>query len=376
MPPYQRAGKWYADLRYTDSTGRRRRYRRALGSHVKSLRAARRAENEIAAELAAERHRIAMGGEPTRPQVYLSGLLDRYLEQPDRKPATVRTYESHCRLHILPLLGDVPVSTLHRRHIDQAMNHLLRQGLSPATVRSILSPLSGALNLAVTWGYLAASPMQGFKWPKVRSREDAEFIWFDRAQMRAFMDASERHSPDLWVMWLVMFRAGLRVGEAMALELGDLDLVKGTLWVRRSLDRSGEVGLPKSNKTRRVPIPPETLATLRQHRHLNGPLLCPRPDGSMWDYERVSRRWHVTRRAAGLPECGLHTTRHSYASQLVASGVPLVAVQRLLGHATGQETQRYAHLSPAQTEQWVRLLESPVQTPDETQTGHKGEVEK
>ena len=128
---------------------------------------------------------------------YLSGLLDRYLDQPGRKPATVRAYEVHIRLHILPLLGDVLVSTLHLRHIDQARNHLLQQGLTSSTVRSILAPLSGALTLAVTWGYLPASPMQGFKWPKLARREDAEFIWFDTTQMQVFMDASERHSPTL-----------------------------------------------------------------------------------------------------------------------------------------------------------------------------------
>ena len=57
--------------------------------------------------------------------------------------------------------------------------------------------------------------------------------------------------------------------------------------------------------------------------------------------------------------------RHTFASQLVMRGVPLKAVQELLGHATIEMTMRYAHLAPGATHDYVRLL-----------NGHGGATEK
>ncbi len=61
--------------------------------------------------------------------------------------------------------------------------------------------------------------------------------------------------------------------------------------------------------------------------------------------------------AAGLPKIAFHDLRHSFASQLVMEGVPLVAVQQYLGHADLKTTMRYAHLSPAEKHAYVERLD-------------------
>ena len=66
--------------------------------------------------------------------------------------------------------------------------------------------------------------------------------------------------------------------------------------------------------------------------------------------------WRATA-AAQLPRIRWHDLRHSFASQLVMAGVPLVAVQQYLGHADLSMTMRYAHLSPVAKRDYIRCLD-------------------
>jgi site-specific recombinase XerD len=60
--------------------------------------------------------------------------------------------------------------------------------------------------------------------------------------------------------------------------------------------------------------------------------------------------------APGLRRIGWHALRHTFASHLVMRGVPLKAVQELMGHATIEMTMRYAHLSPDVRRSAVQML--------------------
>src|SRR3954471_6115379 len=66
--------------------------------------------------------------------------------------------------------------------------------------------------------------------------------------------------------------------------------------------------------------------------------------------------WRATRRA-GLRRIGWHVLRHTFASHLAMRGVPLKAIQELLGHASIVTTMRYAHLAPHVARDAVRLLD-------------------
>ena len=94
-------------------------------------------------------------------------------------------------------------------------------------------------------------------------------------------------------------------------------------------------------------------------------MLC-LPDGSPITRDRVIKAVRGAQRIAGI-EQGVHILRHTFCSHLAMKGAPARAIQELTGHADLSTTQRYMHLSPAATEDAIRLLDgrqSGVEFPD------------
>jgi site-specific recombinase XerD len=96
---------------------------------------------------------------------------------------------------------------------------------------------------------------------------------------------------------------------------------------------------------------------LKKQRHLRGELVFCDEDGRMLKKGACKHPLWRTCKKAGLRRIGWHTLRHTFASHLVMKGVPLKAVQELLGHATIEMKMRYPHLSPYVAKEAVSLLD-------------------
>lgn len=135
----------------------------------------------------------------------------------------------------------------------------------------------------------------------------------------------------------VLWRCGLRIGEALALRPKDVDLDAGTLVVQRG----------KGGKRRVVGVDAGTAALVgrwlevRRRRGLAGPLFCTLAGRSMDQsyvrhlLPRLARRAGVERRVHA------HGLRHAFAVELSRSGAPLFVVRDALGHASVATTQIY-----------------------------------
>jgi integrase/recombinase XerC len=152
-------------------------------------------------------------------------------------------------------------------------------------------------------------------------------------------------TPD-WVarrdlaLLLLLYGAGLRIGEALGLERGALGPAPAAL---RTLRVTG-----KGGKQRLVPILPAVAQTLASYLDA-----CPHPlpsgkpvfvglRGKPLQPAIVRRRMQELRRSLGLPESATpHALRHSFATHLLAGGADLRVIQELLGHASLSTTQGY-----------------------------------
>jgi site-specific recombinase XerD len=117
------------------------------------------------------------------------------------------------------------------------------------------------------------------------------------------------------------------------------------------------VGTPKNGRTREVPLSERAATALRGHPRVDE-LVFHAPGGAM--LTKGECKWPLYRAAhhAGLRRIGWHVLRHTFASHLVMRGVPIRAVQELLGHSSIEMTMRYTHLSPDARRDAVQLLDN------------------
>ena len=157
-------------------------------------------------------------------------------------------------------------------------------------------------------------------------------------------------------MVLLGAEAGLRLGEIVLLEWGNVDLHARRFTVQRS-DWRGHVTVPKGGRSSRLPMTRRLTGALKAARHLRSARVLCLPDGMPSTRDRVIKAIRGSQRVGGLPQAGVHVLRHAFCSHLAMKGAPARSIQGLAGHADLSTTQRYMHLSPAATEDAIRLLD-------------------
>jgi integrase len=102
--------------------------------------------------------------------------------------------------------------------------------------------------------------------------------------------------------------------------------------------------MSKNGKGRHVPLAQAAVEVLEALPRFSGcPYVLPNPETGR-PFVSIKRAWQTARREARLSDVRIHDLRHSSASQMVAAGIDLYAVGKILGHADYKSTQRYAHL--------------------------------
>jgi integrase len=283
--------------------------------------------------------------------------------RPSVAAKTFERYAEIVRCHLLPSLGAVPLAKLSPLHMQTYYAEALeagrrdgRGGLSAQTVLHHHRVLRAALGQAVKWQLVVRNVAESVEPPRPERREIEAL---DEADTRRLLDALQ--GTPFWMPTALAASTGMRRGEVLALQWGDVDLSDGTVMVRRSLEET-QAGLAvKAPKTargrRRLTLPSLIIEILRQHRveqkrqrlalgetYQNHDLVCARPDGLPWKPDEFTRQFARSVQRAGLPPVTFHQLRHSHASQLLKQGTSVTAVSARLGHASPAITMSvYAH---------------------------------
>lgn len=339
-----RRGQHGYDIRYPTEGIRERR---AFPDEVRTPRARGKFAQQRARDLLRE-------GKDRRekPRDTLSVFAERWLRDYCRAeglaPSTVDAYERIIRLHLAPIAA-VRIDCIGELQVQKVK--LAIAGKSEKTRHGVVALLAELLRAAERWGEIERAPK--IKLPRFM-RPEMEF--YDFGEWERLIVGARACGPMHLVAVLLGGDAGLRRGEAVALEQDDVEATHVT--IERSEWR-GRVGKPKGGKVRRVPMTARLREAVARARHLHGARLLWRK-GRKVTHTTLQSWLETACRTAGLvPSRNYHRLRHTFCSHLALRGVPARVIQELAGHADLATTMRYMHLAGGSAEAGIAALELP-----------------
>lgn len=310
---------------------------------------------------------VATGPRQTLGQFLQSWLADAV--KPSVRHSTYVSYEEKVRIHITPDLGKIPLEQVTPQRIQTLLQDKHEAGLSPRSVQFLRAVLRRALGLALKWGLVARNAATLVDLPRLSRRTPSTLN-----SQQATMLMRTLNGDRLESLVTIIVGTGLRRGEALGLRWSDINLDEATMSVKGQFQRIKGTWTRVEPKTeasaRTLALPAVAVASLRAHRTrqleerlVSGPLwkdyelVFPTATGEPQDGGSVSHqfakrvKWanEIARRERReeLPPVTLHGLRHSTATMLLAQGLSLGEIQKVLGHSQIALTANlYAHFAP------------------------------
>ncbi|MEA5155574.1 tyrosine-type recombinase/integrase [Raineyella sp.] len=357
------------------ATGKRRQIRKAGFTGV---RAAERARAKLVTSLDDGTYREASN--ITVGEYCTAWLPRRKATGNGLRPSTARMYDAYITKDIVPSkLGATRLQDLRRSHVADFVHGLVEAGRGAPTVKRIIATLQAALAQAVKDEVIIANPATDTDLPTVR-RKPVQ-AW-EPAQVRAFLDQAATHR--LGPLYEVTVLTGMRRGEVCGLRWDDVDLEHRRLTIRHNrVDAGGKVveSEPKTAAGRRsVALSDDAVAALLAWRLQQQTeaaewaeawndtgYVFTLEDGNPLHPTYVTRLFQTIRKAAKLPDgATFHHLRHQAASNLIAAGVDIAVVSKILGHESIAITSDfYGHLVGSVAQDAVNAAAELLRTPAE-----------
>lgn len=291
------------------------------------------------------------------------------------KDSVAAGYGEILRLYATPYVGSTQLAELTPALLAAWMRTLEKRGLAPRTRKQARSVLRRALRDAVDLRLLQFNPLDGVRGPKVGRAQVTDVLSGDEARRLLEFVEGDR----LEAAFRLALSTGLRRGEILGLQWGDVDLDGGMLTVRRAQKWSSagvSYDTPKTEAARRtIPMPPSTIASLQRHRAAqraerkeklkvgagwgDASLVFATVDGGPIPPRSFLRYWYRATERSGLGRTRLHGARHTCATTQLEAGVPLHEVGAALGHSSYSVTvDSYGHLAPASLAKGAAAMEA------------------
>ena len=292
---------------------------------------------------------------PTPSKTTVAEYLKFWIENISRaQDSTKQRYLQDIRGHINPLIGKTRLQQLTGLPIDGVISTAVSKGLSPSSQQKIFAVLNKSFNDAVKRDLIGFNPCSKSDKPKVPRRQHT--VW-TAVESQAFLSHVKGHR------WFALFAmamfTGMRQGESLALFWSDIDWTNSKIRIARTLtDKGYKAVIGRRTKTeagtRFVTVPAFVMDALDSHRAkmtMDGHptqgdnlIFCTHAGTIIARRNLLNRTFKPLCKAANVPVITWHEMRHTTATLLLESGIPINNVAELLGHASSVVTATiYAH---------------------------------
>ena len=302
---------------------------------------------------------------------------------PTVKQSTYISYEGYVRIHLEPELGSIKLTALTTEQIQRFFNKKHRgyqgkKGLSPKTLKNMYNMFNATLEQAVINNRLIRNPLRGVKLPSVTKKE----IDILSAEEQALLHSAASRSAELPAFGIIFtLSTGVRLGELIGFQWGDINVKSHSIRVRRTVgrlqkvDEDGNLVAKESGKAtteivirspksitsqREIPLFDELWDGLMAYRSRQSEMFdafgidfnssthifC-MPTGKVYDPRTYEDLFKRTLKAADLPGINFHALRHTFATRALEAGMDIKVLSSILGHAQASTTLNlYAHALP------------------------------
>ena len=296
---------------------------------------------------------------------------------PDRSQATVVSYRSVLKNHVLDELGDIRLADLTTERVGDHLAGLARQrstrhpdsrvnGVAPNVVIVLRSMINAAVRAK-------AGGLEAFEFPRspkhrrVRPEDDRGDVALPE-EVKAFTEAMPEN---LRIAVPLAAWCALRIGELLGLQRRDLehldDPERAVLHVRRQWNvKANALTPPKAGSARSVAVPGALLPSLTHHLRTytpsqrTAPVLVNRR-GARVSQSALDRAWSAAREHAGRPGFHFHDLRHTGLSKYAEQGATLAELLHRGGHTDVTVALRYQHATAQRDRALTDLLSKEIE---------------
>ncbi|HEP2860575.1 TPA: site-specific integrase [Streptococcus pyogenes] len=290
------------------------------------------------------------------------------------KPQTYDATVTRLNRHIMPTLGNMKVDKITASDIQMLINRLSKYYANYTAVRSVIRKV---LQQGVLLGLIDYNSARDIILPRKQPNAKKKVKFIDPSDLKSFLEhleTSQHKRYNLYfdaVLYQLLLSTGLRIGEACALEWGDIDLENGTIAINKTYNKNLKfLSTAKTQSGNRViSVDKKTLRSLklyqmRQRQLFNevgarvSEVVFATPTRKYFNASVRQSALDTRCKEAGIERFTFHAFRHTHASLLLNAGISYKELQYRLGHANISMTlDTYGHLSKDKEKEAVLYYE-------------------